>query len=167
MTDAEAMTEAEAQEMTEAEAPDELGLDAWRAFVRGHARVLAELDAELRRDHGLTLGDYDVLVHLADARGDRLRMCDLAEAVLLSPSGLSRRVERLERAGLVERERATTDARNIEAGLTAAGRRLFRRVRRTHRAGIRERFTDHFEPEELVQIERLMGRLSEARGGAC
>ena len=54
MTDAEAMTEAEAQEMTEAEAPDELGLDAWRAFVRGHARVLAELDAELRRDHGLT-----------------------------------------------------------------------------------------------------------------
>ena len=87
-------------------------------------------------------------------------MCELANAVLLSPSGLSRRVERLERAGLVDRERASADARSIEAGLTPVGRRLFRRVRLTHRAGIRERFVDHFDAEELRLLTELMGRLT-------
>ncbi|MQA76007.1 MAG: MarR family transcriptional regulator [Solirubrobacterales bacterium] len=145
-------------------APDERGLDAWKAFLRAHARLFSELDAELRAEHGLTIGDFDVLVQLADAPTGRLRMCELADAVLLSPSGLSRRVERLQRAGLVDRERASADARSIEAGLTQAGRRRFRRMRRTHRADIRERFSDRFDAEELDQLEALMGRLIEGPG---
>jgi DNA-binding MarR family transcriptional regulator len=145
---------------------DGLGLDAWRAFLRAHARLFVELDAELRSEHGTALGDYDVLVQLADAPSGRLRMCDLAQAVLLSPSGLSRRVERLERAGLVDRVRASDDARSIEAGLTPAGRRLFRRLRRTHRAGIRQRFADHFDTEELALLTEMMGRLTVPRDAA-
>jgi DNA-binding MarR family transcriptional regulator len=80
--------------------------------------------------------------------------------VLLSPSGISRRVERLEREGLVQRERATGDARSIEAGLTPAGTRLLRRLRRTHRGGIRERFVDRFSAQELETLRELLGRLA-------
>ena len=87
-------------------------------------------------------------------------MCDLASAVLLSPSGLSRRVERLERDGLVERRRAQGDGRNIEATLTSAGRRLFRRLQTTHHEGIKELFADEFSDGELDALSELLGRLS-------
>jgi DNA-binding MarR family transcriptional regulator len=136
------------------------GLSAWKSFLRAHSRLIHELDEELRELHGFTLGDFDVLVQLAEAPRGRLRMCDLAAAVVLSPSGLSRRVERLERAGLVGRERAERDARNIEAHLTPAGRRQLARVRKTHRAGVRERFVDHFDSDELEVLGGLLSRLT-------
>ena len=136
-----------------------MGLEAWRNLLRTHAHLIRELDEELRERHSFTLGDYDVLVNLASAPGQRRRMCDLADAVLLSPSGLSRRVDRLERAGFVQRERAADDARNIEAGLTPAGKRLLRRLRETHLAGVKERFVDRFDTDELLTLRKLLGRL--------
>ena len=135
------------------------GLEAWRNFLLANARLMDELDETLRSRHDVTIGDYDVLVHLARAPEQRRRMCDLAGAVLLSPSGISRRVERLERAGLVERRRAESDARSIEAGLTAEGKRLFSRLNRTHLAGVRERFVDNYTEAELEQLGELLGRL--------
>jgi DNA-binding MarR family transcriptional regulator len=141
-------------------AAGEVGFDAWHALIVVNARLMNELDQELREEHDFTLGDFDVLVQLANAPGQRLRMCDLAEAVLLSPSGLSRRVDRLERVGLVTRERGEADGRNVEAGLTTAGKRLFRRLRETHRAGIEQRFIDRFSPQELATLSRLLGRLT-------
>jgi DNA-binding MarR family transcriptional regulator len=87
-------------------------------------------------------------------------MCDLAEAVLLTPSGLSRRVDRLERAGVVKRERASEDARNVEAQLTRAGKRLFHRLRQTHRSGVKHRFEDGFDAGELETLNELLGRLA-------
>src|SRR5829696_2479528 len=116
------------------------GLDAWRSYVGGHARLFRELDAEMQAAENTSLGDYDVLVQLADSAARRVRMCELAESVILSPSGLSRRVERLERRGLVRRERSTQDARSVDASITPEGRRLFRRLRRLHRDGIRRHF---------------------------
>lgn len=99
------------------------------------------------------------MVNLANAPGERRRMCELAGAVLLSPSGLSRRVDRLEGAGFVARVRAANDARNIEAGLTPAGKRLLRRLRETHLAGINTRFVERFSVDELDTLHELLGRL--------
>jgi DNA-binding MarR family transcriptional regulator len=135
------------------------GLAAWRNFIWANARLMDGLDEELRTRHDFTIGDYDVLVHLARAPQQRLRMCDLAGAVLLTPSGISRRVERLERAGLVQRQRAESDARSIEAGLTEEGKRLFAQLNRTHLAGVKEAFVDNYTEAELEQLGELLGRL--------
>jgi DNA-binding MarR family transcriptional regulator len=134
-------------------------LEAWKNFVVANSRLMRELDEELRREHGFTLGDYDVLIHLSRAPEAKLRMCDLAAEVLLSPSGLSRRVERLERAGFVKRERASTDGRSIEATLTTSGKRLFRRLRETHLRGVKERFADRFSAKEIERLRDLLARL--------
>jgi DNA-binding MarR family transcriptional regulator len=136
------------------------GLEAWKTLVIAHSRLFRALDVQMSDEHGRALGDYDVLVQLAGAPGQSLRMCDLASAVLLSPSGLSRRVERLERDGLVERRRAEGDGRNIEATLTAAGRRLFRRLQATHHQGIKELFADEFSEAELDALSELLARLN-------
>jgi DNA-binding MarR family transcriptional regulator len=141
--------------------PSEAGIDAWAYFLRGHAGLMRELDAELQAEHGYSLGDFDVLVQLALSDEGRLKMCDLAAAIVLSPSGLSRRVDRLERTGLVARERGSTDARNVEARLTPAGRRLYTRLRATHMAGIQERFARQFSEAELRTLGDLLGRLSD------
>jgi DNA-binding MarR family transcriptional regulator len=134
------------------------GLAAWRSFVLANSRLMAALDDDLRREHSFTVGDFDVLIQLARAP-EGLRMCDLAEAVVLSPSGLTRRIDRLERAGLVRRSRGADDARNVETRLTPAGRRLFKRLRATHVAGIKERFLDRFSDEEIATLGELLGRL--------
>lgn len=152
-------------ETTAAETPrledeDVPGLAAWRAFVLANSRLMSALDEDLRQEHNFTIGDYDVLINLARAPGQALRMCDLAAAVLLSPSGLTRRVERLEREGLVERARAAGDARNIESRLTPAGVRLFKKLRATHVAGVQERFLAHFSDAEIRKLAELLGRLS-------
>ncbi len=136
------------------------GLEAWRNFVLANSRLMRDLDEELRREQGFSLGDYDVLIQLSRSPGTRLRMCDLAAAIVLSPSGLSRRVERLERAGLVKRERAAGDGRSIEAALTPSGKRLFRRLRATHLEGVRERFADRFSAAEIETLRDLLGRLA-------
>jgi DNA-binding MarR family transcriptional regulator len=149
---------------TEATTPLEpTALAAWRNFVAVNARLLRELDEEMRAEHGCALGDYDVLVQLSRASPPGLRMCDLASAVLLSPSGLSRRVERLERSGLVERSRSEGDARSIEARLTPSGRRLVRRLSASHLAAVKTRFADHFAKAELATLAELLGRLEGAR----
>lgn len=142
-------------------------MDAWANFLRSHASLVRELDEELRAAEGYPLGDFDVLVQLAQADEGSLRMCDLAAAIVLSPSGLSRRVDRLERAGLVTRERAASDARSIEAHLTPAGRRLYQRLRKTHLAGIEERFAQRFSERELETLNELLGRLNEPSSSAA
>ena len=86
-------------------------LDAWRGLLRVHASVLKELDAEMEAAHGLPLTSYEVLIQLADAPEHKMRMCDLADSVLLSRSGMSRLVDRLERDGLLCRAACTNDAR--------------------------------------------------------
>ncbi len=143
-----------------------IGLEAWKDLLKAHAHLTRELDEELRERHSFTLGDFDVLINLANVPGRRRRMCDLASAVLLSPSGLSRRVDRLEAAGLVARERTATDARIIEAGLTPAGSRLLRRLQDTHLNGVKERFVDRFTATELQTLHELLARLIGDEGTA-
>jgi DNA-binding MarR family transcriptional regulator len=136
-------------------------LDAWRAFLVAHAKVTRKLDEELRAEHSLSLAEYDALVQLAQARGRRLRMNQLADRVVLSRSGITRLVDRLEADGLVARSSCATDARGSEAILTEAGRARLRAAAATHLRGIERYFIAGVGPTELVTIERSLGRLAD------
>lgn len=130
---------------------DELG--AWRGFLRVHSRVTRELDAELLAAHGLPLTSYEVLLFLDNSEEGRLRMAQLADSVLLSRSGLTRLVDRLEEGGLVRRETCPSDLRGFNAVLTDAGRAALVEARETHLAGVRRLFLERFSVEE----QRVMG----------
>ena len=137
----------------------ELELGAWRNLLRVHATLTRELDEELRRAHGLPLTSYDVLVNLEGAPDRQMRMSELADAVLLSRSGLTRLVERLERDGLLERADCPGDARGSFAVLTDAGLRRLAQARKTHLSGVRERFLSLFSDDELEQLAEMWQRL--------
>lgn len=125
----------------------------WEGFLRVHAHVTRALDAELQAAEGLTLSDYDVLYQLVRAPERERRMSELAGAVLASPSGLTRRVERLEREGLVERVRCDDDARGTLARLTETGYRRLRSATAAHLMGVRLHFLTLLGPDE----KRLLG----------
>ena len=135
-------------------------IGTWRSFLRAHAEVLRELERELAAQAGLPLSWYDVLLQLAEAPRRRLRMADLAERVLLSRSGLTRLVDRLEADELVRRERSRDDARGTYTVLTAAGLDRLRAAAPVHLAGIERHFLAHFDDAELRQLGELLGRLS-------
>jgi DNA-binding MarR family transcriptional regulator len=130
-------------------------LAAWRGMLRVHSDLTRELDAELTDRHGLPLTSYEVLLFLADSPGGRMRMSELADSVLLSRSGLTRLVDRLERHGLLERERCEEDARGYFAAITDRGREVFADARRTHLAGVRERFLSRFSRQDLRTLGEL------------
>jgi DNA-binding MarR family transcriptional regulator len=132
---------------------------AWVGMLRVHERLLNELDAELEREHGLSLPEYDVLAQLDAAPERRMRMADLADAVLLTRSGISRLVDRLEDRSLVERFRCPSDARGLNATLTDAGADLLAAASATHLAGVRQRFTDRLEPEDVARLESIWEEL--------
>jgi DNA-binding MarR family transcriptional regulator len=134
-------------------------LRAWRGFLRVHAAIIRRLDEELRCTHALPLTSYEVLLHLGDAPARRLRMSDLAASVLLSQSGVTRLVDRLERDGLVARERCEDDARGWFAVLTDAGARRLAEARRTHLAGVRRLFLEHLDERDRAQLAAVWERL--------
>jgi DNA-binding MarR family transcriptional regulator len=142
--------------------PDTSRLEAWIRFLRAHAALTRELSAELVADHGLTLNDYEVLLHLARAPERRMRRVDLAESVLLTASGITRLLEGLEHAGLVERVLCDSDRRVAYAQLTGAGLEKLREASRTHIAGIEALFVGRFTDEELATLSALLGRLPAA-----
>jgi DNA-binding MarR family transcriptional regulator len=135
-------------------------LEAWRGLLRVHASVLKALDAELDAAHGLPLSSYEVLTQLADAPDHRMRMCDLADSVLLSRSGMSRLVDRLERDGLLVRCACSHDARGAFACITDAGLALLEQARPTHVAGIRRRFLAQFGEDELRLLATFWDRVA-------
>lgn len=135
-------------------------LAAWRGMLRAHASLLHDMDAELTVAHGLALRSYEVLLHLKDAPRRRLRMSDLSHSVLLSASGVSRLVDRLERDGLVRRERCSEDGRGYWAVLTTRGERTFREARATHLAGVRRLFLRHFAGDDLTRLADYWERVT-------
>lgn len=139
---------------------DPLELDAWQALLHAHALLSAELDGELRAEHDLTLGEYDVLVRLARAPRRRLRMTDLAQRVMIPPSSLTRVVDRLVACGYVLRERSGDDSRVVHATLTEVGRRSVRKAARTHLLGIREHFSSKLTDDQLRAIADGLGAIS-------
>jgi DNA-binding MarR family transcriptional regulator len=127
-------------------------LRAWQALLHAHHDVMRQLDAELREEHGLSMSAYDVLLRLTRAPGHSLRMTDLAERVMVSPSGLTRTVDRLVSKGLVERDRFDGDARVMLARLTDRGRQVLRGAAKTHLRGIRRHFTARLSETQLRNV---------------
>ena len=143
-------------------------LRAWRGLLRTHAMLVKRLDAELEAEHGLALTSYEVLLHLNHSDGGKMRMCDVAESVLLSRSGLTRLVDRLERDGLVERVSCADDARGAFARLTDAGRAKLEAASSTHLDGVRRHFLEHFSEDELDVLSSAWERVgaNAPQGGA-
>jgi DNA-binding MarR family transcriptional regulator len=145
---------------TRSDAPlTERELAAWRGMLRVYRDVVARLDAELEREQGLPLSSYEVLISLADAPGGRLRMGELAGALLLSRSGLTRLVDRLEGQGMVARERCEDDARGFFAVITDAGRRKLKTARPAHWAGVREHFLDRLSQDDFEALAAAWARV--------
>jgi DNA-binding MarR family transcriptional regulator len=139
-------------------------LRAWRGLLRAHACLARRLDAELEQAHGLPMTSYEVLHHLEEANGGRMRMCELAEEAQLSRSGLTRLVDRLEREGLLERCSCDHDARGSYACLTSAGRERLQEARGTHLAVIREQFFSYFSESELSSLADMWERIAPCSG---
>ena len=133
---------------------------AWAGFLRVHADLIRALDTELQTAHELPMSSYDVLIQLAIAPGGRLQMFQLADAVHLSRSGLSRLVARLVDQGLVERCECPSDARGAFAVITDAGRERLAGARATHRAGVRARFLDRLDEEQQRRLAGVWATLA-------
>ena len=118
-------------------------------MLRVHSALVKQLDAELAAIHRMPLSSYEVLLNLETAPGRRRRMAELADSVLLSRSGMTRLVDRLEKDGLLRRDTCTDDGRGAYAVLTDKGAAALAEARRTHLDGVREQFLKQFDEEEL------------------
>jgi DNA-binding MarR family transcriptional regulator len=146
---------------------DGAALEAWRGYLQSHASIVRVLDAELVAEHGITTRDYEVLLYLAQADEHRLAMSALAERTMLTRSGITRLVDGLVAAGMIERVACPKDARVSYAALTDSGYDELRKAGCSHVASIHRLFLEHFSPAEIEQLAALLSRLPGARGGAC
>ncbi|HXO08627.1 MAG TPA: MarR family transcriptional regulator [Solirubrobacteraceae bacterium] len=143
-------------------------LDAWRSYLQSHASIVRMLDAELVAEHGMTTRDYEVLLYLAQADERKLPMSALAERTMLTRSGITRLIDGLVGAGLIERVACPNDARVSYANLTDAGYEKLRGAGCAHVLSIKRLFLEHFTPEEIEQLAELLSRLPGAHpGGEC
>jgi DNA-binding MarR family transcriptional regulator len=141
--------------------------EAWKAFLRAQAALIRTLDRQLDAEQGLPITFFDVLAQLSQA-GGQLRMSELADAVLLSRSGVTRLVDRMERDGLVRREQCPTDRRASYATLTAEGKRALKQAKPVHFRGIAEHFARHLSCAEAKTLAAALGRMAPSRDGdAC
>jgi DNA-binding MarR family transcriptional regulator len=145
--------------------PGDARLDAWRSLIQAHARLTRTLDEELQAAHRLSLAEYDALLQLANAPDRRLRMSVLADRVLLSRSGITRLVDRLVAAGMVERSQCSTDARGAEAALTPAGLERLRAASATHLDGVGRLLLDVIDPADRAALGRAKDRVIANLGG--
>jgi DNA-binding MarR family transcriptional regulator len=128
-------------------------------FLRAHAAITRQLSARLESEHGLTLNDYDVLVQLYWAPERSMRRVDIARAVLLTASGITRLLDGLERSGWVEKRSCQSDARVSYAVLTDAGVAKFEAARASHLADVEQLFGSNFSAQELERLADLLARL--------
>ena len=137
----------------------ELTQTAWVRFLRAHAALTRELGARLEAEHALTMSDFDVLIQLYHAPDHAMKRIDIARQVLLTPSGITRLLDGLERDGWVCKASCTSDGRITYAVLTDEGQAKYRAARATHLASVRELFADRYSCDELEQLAELLGRL--------
>lgn len=147
---------------------DGAALEVWRGYLQSHASIVRALDAELAAEHGMTTRDYEVLLYLAQAEGRQLPMSALAERTMLTRSGITRLVDGLVAAGLIQRVACDNDARVSYAQLTDVGDEKLRLAGCSHVASIHRLFVAHFSADELELLAELLGRLPGAhREGSC
>jgi DNA-binding MarR family transcriptional regulator len=131
---------------------------AWTRLVRASASTTRLLSAELQDEHGLTINDYEALLVLSRAEGGRLKRVELARSLLLTPSGITRLLQGLEDAGLVERAACDSDLRVTYAQLTDAGRDKLRAAAESHVASICALVEEHLAQEEIEAVAQILGK---------
>jgi DNA-binding MarR family transcriptional regulator len=146
---------------------DDVEMRAWQALMSAHWRLLSRLDAELQASQSMSLADYEVLVQLSHVDTGRMRMSELAERLMLSPSGLTRRLDGLVTAGLVDRARCPTDRRGAYAVLTAAGRRRLERATPDHVDQVRRHFIDRLSRAQLSSLAEALNIVCASGDAPC
>lgn len=136
----------------------EVEQQAWRNYILTAHDLAMALEADLA-PHGLTGGDYEVLVWLSEAEENRMRMCDLAQALQLSPSGLTRRLDGMVKNGWVERASCASDRRVMYAHLTATGRAKMEEAAPTHVASVRKHVIEPLGADGLQELGQLFGKV--------
>ncbi|MFM1789767.1 MAG: hypothetical protein RLZZ526_94 [Actinomycetota bacterium] len=139
---------------------------AWRGFIEVVGRLNINLEADLAKQR-LALGDYQVLVYLSEADDHRMRMCDLADMLNLSPSGITRRLDGLVKAGLVSRERSAEDGRVMLGVLTPKGFEKLKTVAPLHVESVREHFIDRLTPQQIEGIGEIFEALRAGDGSSA
>lgn len=136
-------------------------MNVWRSLLIFNSRLFAVLDAELLAEHGLSLAEYEVLNYLSQAPDHALRMSELAEAVLVSRSGLTRRVDHMVSAGLVAKRNCPSDKRGTFAELTQSGLAKLGDAARTHIQGVRAYFIDNLSQVQLECLSKVLDTLNQ------
>lgn len=139
---------------------DDEEMAIWRSFLAASARIHQQIDEQLKRDSGLGLDDYEVLVHLSEAPDRQLRMSDLSSQLLHSQSRLSQRVDRLAKRGLVARQKCPEDRRGTFAVLTNDGMALLEEAAPGHVAEVRRALIDWIAPRERPVLASVFERLA-------
>ena len=142
--------------------PRDPRLETWRTFLFAHAYLRRALERELQAEQGMSMGEYEVLLLLAYSPERRQRMSDLADSLVLSRSGVTRLVDRLEAAGMVERVTCATDRRGQWAQLSEAGYERLRDASPTHLRGISQHFLELIPADELAALQSTLERLTPA-----
>jgi DNA-binding MarR family transcriptional regulator len=142
-------------------------LDAFARLMRAHSILRRELDTEVLRPRGLTINDFEALMHLSRAAEHRLRRVDLVERLMLTPSGVTRLLEGLQEAGLVENVQCDSDARVTWARLTEEGLEILECVGVTHAERLRGLFRDTLSEDEVERLSELLGKLPGVDAGSC
>ena len=133
-------------------------MDAWLTLVRTYVHLWNQVETLMRRDADLTLPRYDVLMCL-DLAGGRLGLTDLADAVMLSPSGVSKLLDRMQESALVQREPDPDDARSTFATITPLGRSVVRKARKHHHTFLQHSFGDVLSMRDIADLTRIMRRI--------
>ena len=147
--------------------PQAIELDTFGKLARAHTVLRRELESEALTPRGLTMSDFETMLHLSRAEDNRLRRVDLVERLMLTPSGVTRLLEGLQEAGLVENVNCSDDARVTWARLTLEGVETLECVGASYAKRLQELFSDRLDPEEVVQLTALLGKLPGVGAGAC
>jgi DNA-binding MarR family transcriptional regulator len=147
--------------------PQSIELDAFARLARAHSVLRRELQAEVLTPRGLTMSDFDALLHLSRADDNRLRRVDLVERMMLTPSGVTRLLEGLEEGGLVENVRCDDDARVTWARLTTDGIETLECVGASYAMRLQELFAGRLDADEVGRLSELLGKLPGVADGSC
>jgi DNA-binding MarR family transcriptional regulator len=143
---------------------ENVAIDAWVRLLRSHAAARRTLSGQLTVEHGLTVNDYEALLLLSRADDGRMRRVDVAEGLALTPSGVTRLLDGLEKQGFVEKATCASDARVTYAVITGAGRAKLKDASCSHVSAIKALFEERFTGDELATLAHLLGRLPGASG---
>lgn len=136
----------------------------WRSWISGTLLLQHRLGRDLQDETGLTLPDYEILVRLSEAPERRIRMSELADLTLSSRSRLSHQIDRMHKAGLVDRQECAADRRGLFAVLTDAGYERLVEAAPKHVTSVRQRIVDVLTPEEFAELGRINQKLADALG---